>query len=795
MSLLDVPTYSKAQVDAKITTGLADAVATQIVTPQTPTAPSLIGWVNSKDAQGTTDHKRDLTGKWMIASQATGNQVVLWDMTNPLKPIVRQKLTHASLLGPGRIARVPVAPSAGATDFVVHIANDSSHGGLMVLRLDPSLATPLSVVGYFTNDANYADAVKVNRMVVSADGNTVFSTNGAGWKLNAANITNRAAPARLSTYTDTVTSGTYLKNAKGVHLITPTRLAVAGGSSNCVAIFDVSSPSTLNSLIGPLSSLIDATALNGASSITGSGRYLTVYSDANGYLASLDVADALSPALSGSSLLASYNAASHIPNGSYAARVFDTWFLSGAGILCPVDVSDPRSFPMSTSVDTAKKLQSQSEIIGLGAGPIEAYGSYLVHISPDLGRINVFGAPGLNLAPRKVEVGLGHSMENMQGGGTTSSTFMNQSTRGLSTYANQLDPTWLYQHCGGVSSQTSRQIAARANFNSLPGGAVLRVWMNTNDMGAGISAAESLDNTKRVIAAAIARGFKAVIVCNIAARLASTQAIRDTMNAINAGLPGVVAQFPQAYLCDLYSVTYDPAQTGINLGDPLPNITYDGLHMTAYGAWVCGKEYKRVRDIAISGLALSAARQIGPNLIANPGLTGTGGTVGSGASGSFADSCAGTGFAGSAAAGNQGLALGASAIGDFSQAAAVTAGDWIEGRALIDATALVNVKRLYLLLTAGANVGYDLNPRWAGQAGVMEDGTTSTTAHSSGVGTVVTGSGIPVLGAGVQLATYGVQVPAGVTSATLAVHAETLSGGSITLAVHSMGVHTRLVDA
>lgn len=739
------------------TGAVADAVAEYAVSPSLPREPSLLGWVSDNRLvdSGSSAVVLSTSGRYAIVSRRTAGVLTVVDLIDPTAPVVVSTLTDGTNLpSPNRMA---------VTGNYVIV---SCHQRVTVVDISNPAAP--TVTGSVSN-TNLSDSGATNGIALSADGNTAFVTQSAGNRINAVDITTKASPS----YTSGLNDNTNLASPRNLVVLSPTRVAVIAGTTDAVVIINTSNLASLSIA----ASLVDGTNLDNGSHMVRRGTVLYVVTG-GGRVTTVSVATVDTPVVIGS-----LNNASYISGVGRIALLSTMLVLTTSlGGLVFVDVSDPANPTLTSGLRTTAGIG----VFGFTSAFIATGGNLLVHVARDLGRLTVFGASGLapGGAARRQMSSAGHSMERMNGNsGTTIASASSKATKGPHTWANMIDgQRWVLAHNGGSDGETSADILARLyTATSLYRSPLVELWMNTNDMGNGITAAQSIANTRQAVELLRARGCR-VILSNIAARTFSSDPgglLRTAMNTINAGLAEIAETTEGVWLNDYFTAT--------NSGDgtPTTGLTYDGLHQTSTGAQLLGAVLKATRDQAAAGLYLANPQPLSAtNLAPNATLSGTGGTVGTGASGTVADSATVTNAVASKPTSSvQRLVVGASVTATFVETATVTAGDVLVAEVTLDAATFNKVTRFNLKLTAGANVAYDLSPVVAaGLSGVGGDDTTTNP--------------IPTLGTGITLRTYPIPVPTGTTSADITLTITTGSGGSTgNIDIKSVALRSTLVGA
>lgn len=156
------------------------------------------------------------------------------------------------------------------------------------------------------------------------------------------------------------------------------------------------------------------------------------------------------------------------------------------------------------------------------------------------------------------------------------------------------------------------------------------IKLPTNDAHAGVSAATMYNNILQVVDRVVNTLGAYAILCNAPPYTGDATANKDNREAYNAMLAAYNGP-DKLIKVDTYSVLVDPATRDYKAG-----VSYDGVHLSPFGQML---EAQAIRDAIKPRLGDGAGFILRPNnLLLNPGMTGTGGTISSGTSGSLADS-------------------------------------------------------------------------------------------------------------------------------------------------------------
>jgi lysophospholipase L1-like esterase len=187
----------------------------------------------------------------------------------------------------------------------------------------------------------------------------------------------------------------------------------------------------------------------------------------------------------------------------------------------------------------------------------------------------------------------------------------------------------------GVGGNTTAQMLARVSADVIayaPEWCV--VFGGCNDLAGAVAGADVYANLVAICQALTAAGIK-VLLCTVApsdsivgGQIAEYQAANALINAYSAA---------NVWIAQTGEAVEDPADAG----HPLDGATHDGVHPTAWGAQLYGGAMAAVLAPLISGAVPFVLSAGDPSLVlANPFLTGTDGTLGTGtreATGTVAD--------------------------------------------------------------------------------------------------------------------------------------------------------------
>lgn len=215
-------------------------------------------------------------------------------------------------------------------------------------------------------------------------------------------------------------------------------------------------------------------------------------------------------------------------------------------------------------------------------------------------------------------------------------------TSGIDTYRSAQAPwSWaavLTRHRmrlvknAGVHGQGTADILARFDTDVAahnPGWVV--IMAGTNDVAGGVSAAAVRDNLTAMLDAVASIGAYAV-VATIPPRNTLTAAQRLVQVQVNQWLRDQAATRKRMALVDFWTPLLDPATFGVNA-----SVAPDGIHPNGVGAARLGRALAAVfNQLAPERPLLGHSTENPLLLTANPYLTGTGGTLGTGVTGSVA---------------------------------------------------------------------------------------------------------------------------------------------------------------
>lgn len=728
----------QGEVSDFATNDLGALVAAYLANPTMPSNPSLLGQIPDSRLAGATGVAITSDYRYAVVTCRSFNRVTILDIRDPASPTVVSSIVDATnLLNASAVAIF------GTKAVVVCSAR------LATINIaDPTTPAVASVTGI--TDAGDS------RIALSADGNTAFIAQPSIDRVTVANVSNVAAP----TITGSVTDATNLDLCTGIVVITPTVLGVAVRGTNRFTTVSVSTPSAPT----VLGSVSDATLLLEPRFLHKWGNTVAVLNRSGGRITVVDVSVPATPVIKGSAV--SGDSTSLVGSANSGPLIFVS---AKAGYLLRADFTDPNNPSWST-----KQPFQPIEVFGAATsgGGVAISGPIMLQIGNDYSRVNVLGAPALVTGRnRRTDAALGDSLTEYNGRNTEAN-----STRGFVTWANIITgQIWRFLTNGGVAGENSQEIRLRT-WSDLtvqrPGVATILVGRNDpQETVPVIPPEQSIANIRAMVTDALAAGSR-VVLCTMLATVFDSDPgglLRADFNAINDGIREIATEVNGVTLCDFYAA-WDNGS-----GEPITGYSFDGTHMTPTGAKALGVVYAAARTAAVAGLGLAPSRPLGANLAPNPTLSGTGGTLGTGASGVVADSATVTQAVASKLSANvQRLVVGASLTATFVESATVAALDVIIAEVTLDTGTFTNVTECSLKISAGAATpGYDMSPLYA-------------TNHLSP--NTDTAWPLPTLGTGVVLRTKPIVVPAGTTSADLTLTIKTGTGGTATVDVKAVAI-------
>ncbi|MFA6039888.1 MAG: SGNH/GDSL hydrolase family protein [Methylophilus sp.] len=224
------------------------------------------------------------------------------------------------------------------------------------------------------------------------------------------------------------------------------------------------------------------------------------------------------------------------------------------------------------------------------------------------------------------------------------STFLKYSDRGYFVWAN----SYLGQRLelvknAGINGDTTAMLLARLSADVLAYNAGWNfILCGVNDILTGVPWATTVSNLQLIYEAIIANGGNVVAMAVMPCGSFSTDTHKEALVNINLWIKNYSVRNPKVWFVDSYMPLLNPAST---TGAPLTTYMWDSTtHLSTLGAQIIGKAIFNVLDSVIPkvGIQSSLADSVSPtnpygNFVANPVMSGTGGTNETGSSGSIAD--------------------------------------------------------------------------------------------------------------------------------------------------------------